>query len=90
MGRDHGTTDRIRLRAYELWEIEGRVHGRDVTHWLQAEQELVSPGALISANDADSSARKRRVRSNAPASKSNPTKRATGRPKSRKPVEETS
>jgi hypothetical protein len=31
---------RIRDRAYELWEREGRVYGRDVEHWLKAERRL--------------------------------------------------
>jgi hypothetical protein len=26
-------------RAYQIWESEGRPHGRDVQHWLQAEAE---------------------------------------------------
>ena len=30
---------RIRERAYELWEREGRPHGRDMDHWVQAERE---------------------------------------------------
>ena len=30
---------RIRERAYELWEREGRPHGRHMDHWVQAEQE---------------------------------------------------
>ena len=33
--------DQIRSRAYEIWEAEGRPHGRDLTHWLQAEAELI-------------------------------------------------
>jgi Protein of unknown function (DUF2934) len=32
--------ERIRRRAYELWESEGRPEGREHTHWLQAEQEI--------------------------------------------------
>lgn len=32
--------DRIRERAYELWEREGRPHGRDSEHWKTAEKEL--------------------------------------------------
>jgi hypothetical protein len=32
--------DRIRKRAYELWEAEGRPEGREVDHWLQAAQEV--------------------------------------------------
>ena len=32
--------DRIRQRAYELWETRGYPHGRDLEHWLQAEREI--------------------------------------------------
>ena len=28
---------RTRLRAYHLWEKEGRPHGRHLHHWLEAE-----------------------------------------------------
>ena len=37
------TTDyleKIRRRAYELWEQEGRPEGRAAAHWAQAEHEL--------------------------------------------------
>jgi hypothetical protein len=30
----------IRLRAYHIWEREGRPHGRDQEHWVQAQVEL--------------------------------------------------
>jgi len=32
--------DRIKQRAYEIWEREGRPHGRDDVHWLIAVQEI--------------------------------------------------
>lgn len=32
--------DEIRRRAYELYEQEGRQHGRDREHWLRAEAEI--------------------------------------------------
>lgn len=32
--------ERIRRRAYELWEKEGRPEGRELAHWVQAEQEI--------------------------------------------------
>src|SRR4051794_22256884 len=32
--------ERIRRRAYEVWEREGRPHGRDPEHWAQAVQEV--------------------------------------------------
>jgi hypothetical protein len=34
--------DRIRQRAYEIWEQEGRPHGEDMKHWLQAFQEIAA------------------------------------------------
>jgi DUF2934 family protein len=30
----------IQRRAYELYEQEGRIHGRDQEHWLRAEAEV--------------------------------------------------
>jgi hypothetical protein len=32
----------VAQRAYEIFEREGRPHGRDVEHWLRAEAELSS------------------------------------------------
>ena len=34
--------DRIRERAYELYEQHGREDGHDCDHWLQAEAEITS------------------------------------------------
>ena len=34
--------ERVRQRAYELWESEGRPAGREYDHWLQAEREVAS------------------------------------------------
>ena len=31
---------RIRERAYEIWQREGRPHGRDAEHWQRAEAEI--------------------------------------------------
>lgn len=33
----------IARRAYEIWEAEGRPHGRDREHWETAARELGSP-----------------------------------------------
>ncbi len=33
----------IRQKAYEIWQAEGRPAGREVTHWLLAEQEVSRP-----------------------------------------------
>lgn len=35
-------TERIRARAHEIWEAEGRPEGRELEHWNQAEQEMAA------------------------------------------------
>ena len=30
----------IGLRAYRIWEAEGKPHGKDFDHWLKAEADL--------------------------------------------------
>ena len=37
--------DRIRQRAYEIWEQEGRPHGEDMKHWLRAFEEIAAGAA---------------------------------------------
>lgn len=34
-----GNIERIRERAYFIWESRGRPHGQDLDHWLLAEME---------------------------------------------------
>jgi len=34
--------ERIRERAYEIWERAGRPAGKAVEHWLQAEAEIAA------------------------------------------------
>src|SRR5213594_5086742 len=38
--------DRIMQRAYDLFERNGRLFGRDLDYWLQAERELLWKPAL--------------------------------------------
>jgi hypothetical protein len=37
---DHDLERRIRERAYEIWEDEGRPSGREALHWQQAATEF--------------------------------------------------
>jgi len=37
--------DVIRIRAYQIWEREGRPSGRDYEHWVQAQVELEAEAA---------------------------------------------
>jgi hypothetical protein len=34
------TEERIRVRAYELWELAGQPPGREDEFWYQAEKEI--------------------------------------------------
>ncbi|WP_085026280.1 DUF2934 domain-containing protein [Ensifer aridi] len=38
--------DRIRARAYEIWEREGRPDGGHERHWHQAKKELEDEGRI--------------------------------------------
>ena len=44
--------ERIRQRAYEIWEREGRPHGRDEEHWRMAVDELVDEFSDASVTQA--------------------------------------
>ncbi|MCD2185401.1 DUF2934 domain-containing protein [Rhizobium sp. GN54] len=48
-------TERIRLRAFEIWEQDGMPEGRHEEHWLRAEREIrgdsIASGALPPADE---------------------------------------
>ena len=48
-GHHMGTAweERVRVRAYEIWEREGRPEGGAEQHWLRAEEELVAEEASL-------------------------------------------
>ena len=37
--------ERIRQRAYAIWQSEGHAHGREEEHWHRAEREIVAEEA---------------------------------------------
>ncbi|MDB5067263.1 MAG: hypothetical protein JWM18_3697 [Chloroflexi bacterium] len=43
---DPAVEARIRARAYEIWQEEGRPTGRDVEHWIRAVLELARDGSI--------------------------------------------
>ncbi len=46
--------EKIRQRAYELWEAEGRPEGRQAEHWQRAAREIEAEeggGAGVDANE---------------------------------------
>ncbi len=38
--------ERIKQRAYEIWEMAGRPHGAHEVHWLQATSEIEAEDAM--------------------------------------------
>lgn len=50
--------EQIRKRAYEIWEGEGRPHGRDTEHWSQAETEFHPRLRVVALNDPLPAAKK--------------------------------
>jgi hypothetical protein len=50
--------EKIRRRAYEIWEAEGRQHGSHEAHWRRAEAELTQePAAQSERRPAAAAAR---------------------------------
>lgn len=45
--------DRIRERAFELWQQEGSLDGRSLSHWLQAEKEVDDESEMVPEDRAD-------------------------------------
>ena len=58
----------IAARAYELWENDGRNHGRDLDYWLQAKNELSSSRQSESSTPSPALA----PNNTAPAAKTSP------------------
>lgn len=42
---DDARLERIRRKAYELWELEGGAHGRHDDHWSEAERIVADEDA---------------------------------------------
>ena len=61
---------RIRERAYEIWEQEGRPFGQHERHWLQAEAELKGGARIVLSTVSAKEAKI--LQSPAPAKKNRP------------------
>lgn len=51
------TKQEVQLRSYQIWEREGRPHGRDQEHWFRAERELAVAGRPVKRAAARSATR---------------------------------
>jgi hypothetical protein len=77
--------ERIRTRAYELWEGEGRPEGREVDHWLQAAQELAEEKGRSSVAGASRSRKPRSATATAAKRTATTTAASGTRSRSRAP-----
>jgi hypothetical protein len=50
------TVERVRSRAFEIWEREGRPEGRALDHWLEAETQVLSQHSTGGGESGESSA----------------------------------
>jgi len=48
--------EKIRLRAYELFEARGRQHGHDLDDWLQAEAEILASKKTVTTTQRKAAA----------------------------------
>jgi hypothetical protein len=64
--------DRIRVKAYELWEQSGRPQGLELEHWLLAERTLVErePDAGGASAVAAAPAKRKTTRARKPVARS--------------------
>ena len=69
---------RVRERAFAIWQREGEPFGREVEHWLMAEAELAGEGGAAPARRARRPANGSNGASKAPAKRT--AKRTVKRP----------
>lgn len=70
----------IAVRAYQLWEDQGRPRGSDVLHWYQAEQEILAC-ATNGSTSASPNGHAADVRTKAPKSAAKPKAVVEPKPK---------
>ena len=75
-----GREDLIRIRAYEIWEEEGRPEGREREHWIRAAAELEESVVLDDMTDKPDEAapKAKKPRATATRTKAAPKKAAVG------------
>lgn len=72
----------IALRAYQIWEAEGKPDGKDFDFWLRAEAELSPPAKKAPAKKAPA---KKAAAKKAPAAKPAARKTASRKASPKKP-----
>jgi hypothetical protein len=83
----NGREERIRLRAYHLWEANGCFDGKEVEHWFQAESEINAEDAIVvpAGSDRTGPAKPAKIKQ-AKATTAKPRKKAATAAVSKKPA----
>ena len=68
--------EEIETIAYEIWEKSGRVHGKDIDHWLEAERIVLARGEMQTMEETENIQKK-------PARISSKGRKKSGEKKSR-------
>jgi BRCT domain type II-containing protein len=73
--------DKVRARAFEIWQAEGCPEGRDMEHWIRAEVELTPANSVAEVEPAAAPAKAKRApaRKSAEAPEAKPKKAAATR-----------
>jgi len=69
--------EEIEMIAYEIWEKSGRVHGKDIDHWLEAERIVLARGEMKTMEETENIQKK-------PARISSRRQKKSGEKKSRR------
>lgn len=81
---DRDLYDEIARVAYDLWEKNGCIHGRDIEHWCEAERIVISRIQPVEEEKPKKarSARKTPAKSGKTAGTTSRTRKTTGAKKS--------
>lgn len=70
------SSEKVRERAYHLWQESGGEHGRDMEHWLRAERESGSASAGGEAPETSSKTAAAKKAAAKPVAEKSPARKA--------------
>lgn len=78
--------DRILVKAYEIWEAEGRPSGRDMEHWMKAELEIGAKKTKAKAKPAAKKPAAKKAAAKKPTAKKPAAKKPAAKAKAKAPA----
>lgn len=71
------TRSRVEIRAFEIWEREGRPHGKAMEHWYQAVAEVAREDAEAAATKLKKTGGRKKAEKAKPAARAKKTASAS-------------